>query len=327
MRFFDSYIGMFIAQSVLHSFMTLVIIEIAFYSWEIRDHLAKFRYRLLVLILPIFVFPVYQLINPDRGSMYFRENTAIFNFNGWLAIKLWDIIPVYSLFLALLSGTMLIFFLQEIFPIVREKIPKPNYKSFMTPDRDINSIVDNLCKRLKIAKPSVQIVDDPYPMLFATGIKNHTIILSNGLLDKLTDDELESALAHEIAHIRKGSNIKTQIIYILRMLMFYNPVSLIEFRRLVQDDEFICDAITVSLTKKPEALISAINAFYSHPKEDEGSKISVMKDTIESHSHNLLLKERISKIQEKGIADTPGFGWVKFILTTVIILKINYMVV
>ncbi len=327
MRFFDSYIGMFIAQSVLHSFMTLVIIEIAFYSWEIRDHLAKFRYRLLVLILPIFVFPVYQLINPDRGSMYFRENTAILNFNGWLAIKLWDIIPVYSLFFVLLSVTMLIFFLQEIFPIVREKLPRPGYVSYVVPHRDIIGMLEGLCKKLGTAKPSVRIVDEPYPMLFTTGIKNHVIILSKALLDKFTDDQMESALAHEIVHIIRGSSIKTQIIYILRMLMFYNPVSLIEFRRLVQDDEFICDDITVSLTKKPEALISAINAFYSHPEEDKGSRISVVKDTIESHSHNLLLKERIVKIQEKGIEDTPGFSWVKFILTTLIILKINYMVV
>lgn len=327
MKFFDSYIGMFIAQSVLHSFMTLVIIEIAFYSWEIRDHLAKFRYRLLVLILPIFVFPVYQLINPDRGSMYFRENSAIFNLNGWLAIKLWDIIPVYSLFLALLSGTMLIFFLQEIFPIIREKLPKPGCVSYVIPQRDIDGMIEGLCKKLGTAKPALRVVDEPYPMLFTTGIKNHVIILSKALLDKFTDDQMESALAHEIVHIIRGSSIKTQIIYLLRMLMFYNPVSLIEFRRLVQDDEFICDDITVSITKKPEALIAAINAFYSHQKEDEGPKISVVKDTIEIHSHNLLLKERIVKIQEKGIEDASGFGWVKFILTVIIILKINYMVV
>jgi Zn-dependent protease with chaperone function len=259
--------------------------------------------------------------------MYFRENTALFDLNRWLAIRIWDLVPVYSLFLALLSGTMLIFFLQEIFPIVREKLPKPGYVSYVVPHRDIIGMLEGLCKKLGTSKPSVRIVDEPYPMLFTTGIKNHVIILSKAILDKFTDDQMESALAHEIVHIIRGSSIKTQIIYILRMLMFYNPVSLIEFRRLVQDDEFICDDITVSFTKKPEALISAINAFYSHPQEDKGSKISVVKDTIESHSHNLLLQERIIKIQEKGIADTPGFGWVKFILTTVIILKINYMVV
>ena len=254
MRFFDSYIGMFIAQSVLHSFMTLVIIEIAFYSWEIRDPSGKVQIQASgINPSNLFVFPVYQLINPDRGPMYFRENTAIFNLNGWLAIKLWDIIPVYSLFLALLSVTMLIFFLQEIFPIVREKLPKPGYVSYVVPHRDIIGMLEGLCKKLGTSKPAVRIVDEPYPMLFTTGIKNHVIILSKALLDKFTDDQMESALAHELVHIIRGSSIKTQIIYILRMLMFYNPVSLIEFRRLVQDDEFICDDITVSLTKKPEA--------------------------------------------------------------------------
>lgn len=327
MRFFDSYIGMFIAQSVMHSFVALIIIEIAFYSWEIRDHLAKFRYRLLVLTLPIFIFPVYQLINPDRGSMYFRENTAIFNLNGWLAIRIWDIIPVYTLFLALLAGTALIFFMQEILPIVRERLPKPGYASYLSPQRDLNVMLEGLCKRLGTARPSVRIVDEPYPILFTAGVKNHVIILSKALLDRFTEDQTESALAHELVHIMRGSSIKTQIIYILRMLVFYNPVSLIEFRRLVQDDEFICDGLTVSLTKKPDALISAISAFYSHPTEDKASKLSGVKEALESHSHNLLLKERVLGIQERGVAESPGFGWVKFILTTLIILNINYMVV
>lgn len=317
---------MFIAQSVLHSFIILIIIEITFYSWEIGDHLTKFRYRLLVLALPIFTFPFYQMITPDRGSMYFRENIAIFNINRWLAIKIWEIIPVHFLFFALLFMTSLIFFLQEILPIMREKIPAPDFQT-ITSHKDINAIIGGLCEKLNTPKPSVQIIDEAYPILFTAGIKNHTILLSRGLLDKLTDDELESALAHEIVHIGKGSNIKTQIIYILRMLMFYNPVSLIEFRRLVQDDEFICDNITVSVTKKPDALTSALKVFYSHPKEDKASKISVAKDIIESHSHNLLLKERILKIEEKGIGDNPKFGWGKYILIIIIILKINYMVV
>lgn len=329
MKFFESYIGMFITQSVLHSFITVIIIEMVFYSWEIKDHLIKFRYRLLVLILPIFMFPTYQLLNPDRGTMYFRENTAIFDINKWLAIRLWDVIPLYALFLLFLFLAVIIFVLQEILPTVMEKVTKSGYQLYSTPDisTDIDAIIDNICKKLRIEKPAVQIVDEPYPMLFTTGVKNHTIIISKSLLDKLDDEQLESVLVHEVMHIMRGSSIKTQIIYLLRMLMFYNPVSLIEFRRLVQDEEFICDDLTVSLTKKPDALISALMVFYSYPKEDKISNISMVKDIIESHSHNLLLKERIMWLKERRIADSPGFGWVKYIFTIIVIIIINYMVV
>lgn len=318
---------MFIAQSVLHSLITLIIIEISFYSWEIRDHLTKFRYRLLVLIFPVFTFPAYQLINPDRGSMYFREGTAIFNVNRWLAINMWDIIPIYVLFIMFLLLTVVIFVFQEILPIVKERFPRPNYQPFSIQNRDINPIIDNLCKKLKITKPSVQIIDEPYPVLLTAGAKNHMIIISRTMLDELNDNQLEAALTHELIHILRDSSIKTQTIYLLRMLMFYNPVSLIEFRRLVQDDEFICDDITVSLTKKPDALVSALRVFYSYPKKDNISKLSLIKDVIETHSHNLLLKERIMRIQERGIEEMPRFGWKRYILIIIVILKINYMVV
>ena len=124
----------------------------------------------------------------------------------------------------------------------------------------------------------------------------------------------------------RDSSSKTQLIYLLRMLMFYNPVSLVEFRRVVHDDEFICDAITVSKTRNPEALIAAISSFYYHL--GEGSEgLSQMKQRIESHSHNLLLDERIQKLQEIGHDGPERFGWVPFMLTASVILVMGYLVV
>lgn len=324
---------MFIAQSVLHAFITVIIVEMSFYSWEISNHQSRFRYRLLVLILPLCMFPVFQIINPERGSMYFREDTAIFNINKWLAIRMWDTVPLYALFIALLLLTAAIFIFQEILPIVFERLWGRSRQARLPAETNkgltgnAGSIIGKHCSALKIECPSVQVVDEPYPVIFTAGTKNHTIMLSKALLEKFTVEQLEAALVHEIIHMVRGSSIKTQMIYLLRMLMFYNPISLIEFRRLVQDDEFICDELTVFLTKKPYSLIEALKVFYSHPGEGKRSKISLMRDVIESHSHNLLLDERIAGLQEKAIAEDRKFGWGKYILTVIVILKINYMVV
>jgi beta-lactamase regulating signal transducer with metallopeptidase domain len=259
--------------------------------------------------------------------MYFREGTAILNINKWFSLKIWDTVPVYLLFFVLISLTAVIFVLQEILPIIKERFSKQNYKFSSCINRDISPILDNLCKTLNIERPSIQVVDKPYPLLFTMGVKKFTIVLSNILLEKLNDEQLKSALTHEIVHMLRGSSIKTQIIYILRMLMFYNPVSLIEFRRLIQDDEFICDAITVSLTKDPEALISSIKTFYFQTEGDRMAGLSSAKDIIESHSYNMLLKERIRHLRERFKDEKQGSGWVRYFLTIIVILSINYMVV
>ena len=318
---------MFVAQSVLHSFTALIIIEMSFHSWEIRDHLSKLRYRLLILILPILGFPFYQLINPERGSMYFRENNAIFDINRWLSLRILDTIPVYGIFFLGLLLVTLIFFFQEIFPIIREKITKQDQRPEITPSDNIELIVEKICGNLKIERPSVMVVSEQNPLLYTTGTRSHTIVLSTGLLQRLDHDQLESALFHEIVHMLRGSNIKTQIIYLLRMLMFYNPVSMVEFRRLVQDDEFVCDSITVSYTKRPDALASAIKTFYTSPDKLRLSGLSSVIDVIESHSHNILIDERIRHIGEMRAEEYESFGWGGYILTVIVILKINYMVV
>jgi len=101
---------------------------------------------------------------------------------------------------------------------------------------------------------------------------------------------------------------------------------LVEFRRVVHDDEFICDAITVSKTQNPAALIAAISSFYYHLAQGpEG--LSQMKERIESHSHNLLLDERIRKLQEIGHDGPEHFGWIPFMLTASVILIMGYLVV
>lgn len=67
----------------------------------------------------------------------------------------------------------------------------------------------NVVEEMKIASgmekmPDIYIVDDPAMNAFATGRdKNHaTLAVTSGLLQKLTRDELQGVVGHEMAHIR-----------------------------------------------------------------------------------------------------------------------------
>jgi heat shock protein HtpX len=67
----------------------------------------------------------------------------------------------------------------------------------------------NIVEELKIASgletmPSMYIVDDPALNAFAIGRdpKKTAVIVTSGLLTKLTRDELQGVIGHEIAHIK-----------------------------------------------------------------------------------------------------------------------------
>jgi hypothetical protein len=104
---------MYIIQTVLHSFTALIIIELSFYAWNIKDHLSMFRYRLMPIILPIFMFPLYQILSPERGTWHFRLTTALFDSNRWLELKVFNTYPVALLILSVLVVFSCVFLLQK----------------------------------------------------------------------------------------------------------------------------------------------------------------------------------------------------------------------
>ncbi len=317
---------MYLMQTVLHSMTALIIIEFSFYAWNVRDHCSILRYRLLPLILPIFMFPLYQLLSPERGSWHFRLTTALFDSHRWLELKVLDMYPVELLALMALTGFSCVFLLQEIFPIFRRRHSQPQQAEYLDNKEDLRPALQSACALLGAAEPDVKVIDTPAPLLFTQGYKKHLLVISSGLIGQLDREQLKNALIHEMVHMQRNSNLKTQIIYLLRVLMFYNPVSLVEFRRIVHDDEFICDAITISVTKDPQALIGALSAFFYYPEEQSG-KIAQMKEQVESHSHNLLLRERIKNLSNGLYHDSGKFIWPQYLLTLFAILLLGYWVV
>lgn len=69
--------------------------------------------------------------------------------------------------------------------------------------------VESQAQRAGIATPEVCIYDSPEPNAFATGaFKNAALVaVSTGLLDRLSKDEVEAVLGHEIGHIANGDMV------------------------------------------------------------------------------------------------------------------------
>ena len=75
--------------------------------------------------------------------------------------------------------------------------------------RRVWEIVDRLAMQHHITRPQVGYYASPEVNAFATGWgKNHALVaVSAGLLEKLTDDEIEGVVAHEMAHILNGDMV------------------------------------------------------------------------------------------------------------------------
>lgn len=325
--FFNSFAGMYVAQSFCHSIIVAVIADQALKAWRIEAPEVRQRFRLIAIIFPIVSFPLYQFINPDRSSALFRLG-SLFDINRWLSMEILGLIPVSLLFLLLLGFTALVFFFQEMFPVLMHSLESKQVEHEGT-HLDADPFIEEASRLLSIKRPDVVLIDDDEPLLFSSTGKDPVIFTSTGLSRALTPEQMQAALAHEIAHIARSRRPLLIAVFILRIIMFFNPVVLIKFRRAVKDEEKICDDIAVSLTHNPAALAEALKKFI-HKKDEVPEpgirKLSTPNVSLEEHSHNLHLESRIRRLESGSINARKGWG-VPFTLTLLAVVALNYFIV
>lgn len=72
-------------------------------------------------------------------------------------------------------------------------------------DPILRSTVDAVSAKLGVRPPQLYLIEDGFPRLFSVGRgpRSSTLALSTGALQSLRPEELEAAIAHELAHVRR----------------------------------------------------------------------------------------------------------------------------
>lgn len=170
-------------------------------------------------------------------------------------------------------------------------------------------IVENLSITTGTPMPEVYIVNDPAPNAFATGRDpDHAVVAATtGLLDMMSDAELEGVMAHELGHVQNYDIRVSMIVYglvvaigmiadvFIRIAFFSrnnnNPVVLVFglvamliaplIAGLVQlaisrQREYLADATGALTTRHPEALASALHKLgtYGQPLQKQHSSMA-----------------------------------------------------
>jgi Zn-dependent protease with chaperone function len=325
-NFYNSYPGMYITQSLLHSFIAALLVDASIQAWKIENPVVRQRFRLLVIVLPILSFPLYQVINPLRSSLSFRLD-ALFDMTRWLNLEIWRGISAWALLLVLLSFTTIVFIVQEIIPIIRHALASRG-KEAQGERPAADSAVSKALAHLPDPKPEVFIIQDDDLILFVTTGKRSAIFISTGTAGTLTEEEIQTAIAHEIAHIERNKRPLLIVTFLLRVVQFFNPIALVEFRRIVQEEEKICDDIAITLTGKSQALADTLRKFHGPADEDDEEQpdITLARDRLEEFSHAIIIEERIARLEANRIQRRTKDRFA-LVMTCIAILMINYRVV
>jgi len=161
-------------------------------------------------------------------------------------------------------------------------------------------IVENLTIATGMPMPKVYIIDDPAPNAFATGRdpKHAVVAATTGILDIMSDRELEAVMAHEISHVR-NYDIRVSMIAFglvsavallsdiaLRMMFFGgddrregngNPVVLIIGIVLIILAPIIAAMIQMAISRQREYLADASGAMATRDSEGLASALEKLQ--------------------------------------------------
>ena len=174
-------------------------------------------------------------------------------------------------------------------------------------------IVENLAITEGMPMPAVYLVDDPAPNAFATGRdpQHASVAATTGLLELMTDRELQGVMAHELGHVKNYDIRVSTIVFgltvavgliadILARMAFFggsrnnnggNPIVLVFglvamlvaplVAALIQaavsrQREYLADATGVMTTRDPEGLASALQKLgdYARPMRKQNSTMA-----------------------------------------------------
>ncbi len=165
-----------------------------------------------------------------------------------------------------------------------------------------HNLVEGLCIAAGLPKPELYVVEDAAPNAFATGRNpaHAALVVTRGLLDKLSRVELEGVLAHELSHIRSGDILVTTLAVTLLGLL---PVPALSSQLIgltvSRRRESEADLSGVRLTRYPPGLIAALEKVrIGGPAVRSGSRATAHLWLESPHDHRDSIDERISALRD-----------------------------
>lgn len=161
-------------------------------------------------------------------------------------------------------------------------------------------IVENLSITIGIPMPKVYIIDDPAPNAFATGRdpKHAIVAATTGIMDTMTDRELEAVMAHEMGHVQNYDIRVSMIAFglvsaigflsdIALRMFFYggdnrnsrdvSPVVLVVGIILIILAPIIATLIQLAISRQREYLADATGALTTRDPEGLASALEKLK--------------------------------------------------
>jgi Zn-dependent protease with chaperone function len=268
----------FVAQSILHALVAGLVVEALLYAWRVEDGRWRLRFRLVALAEPIVVLPLLFLF-PWRTDPSFGT-AALFASERWNLVAVGGA-PLGDVILVCAAGSGAALFLRDAAPPLLDALRGATASAALPASVPpaLDALVRARAAALGIAPPEVRLLRLRAPVLLCEAAARPALVISTGTLDRLDADQLDAAVAHELAHAAHRDPAWGYVLIAVRALAFFSPAAQWTARAAVEDLERRADQVARRLTGRPAALAAAIRTLTlgeAHPPSDVSERFERM---------------------------------------------------
>jgi len=129
-------------------------------------------------------------------------------------------------------------------------------------DKRILEMVDKICKENGTSISAVyEYSGNANAFVFGYPTK---LVISKGLMQCLSREELRTILCHELSHKKNGDLLLKPILFGTRLFFFYNPIVHYVYHKIIKEQELLADSAFLKTTEEKQTFIEALIKVSEH---------------------------------------------------------------
>ena len=249
------------AEVLAHGIVAAAAVQLLIRRLPVAAPALRLRYRLLALALPLLLAPAFLVLAPFRRDDWFTD-LALFDSARWQRIEVAGLglrdaglalVAVLGLVLLLPDVVRLFVHWRRDLRAIRHHVPGDDPAAIRLRDE-----VAAIARQMEVRPPRLMVFDTPAAVLHCRGALRPTIVAARGIVERLEPDQLQAAIAHELAHMQRRDVWHSWALLALRAAQWFNPVAQVLGRRAVQETEWEADRVAAAVTGRPLSIARAL---------------------------------------------------------------------